>query len=114
MGLTPNRGAPVCALHLSDQKGQIGCSHIEDTGIVREFAVHIAHHLVGAVLCPVEHNALVRADAAFELIVSDEGPLWKLLPEFLCHVGMPTQKQNTLLGKNHVGRFASHNEPSVL
>ena len=69
----------VGILHLLNQQRNIGSCYINDACVFWQLAVHILHHLMGAVLGPIEHYSLVNAGAASNLIISHIGPLRKLL-----------------------------------
>ena len=84
-------------LHLRNQHGQICSRQIEDAGIGRELAVNIAHHLVGAMTCPVKDRSRICAGAFLELLIRNKRPLGNLLPELFRHVRVTAEEQNALL-----------------
>ena len=55
---------------------------------------------MGGVTCPVEDDGFVDDGKSFELVIGDEGPFWELATEFLCHIGMAAQEQDTFLGED--------------
>ena len=48
------------------------------------------------VACPVEDDGFIDDRKSFELIVSDERPLWELASELLSHIWVAAEEQDTL------------------
>lgn len=85
----------ICAFHLRNQQRQVGCADVEDGCIFREFAIDITHEFMRGVAGPVEDDGFVDDREAFELVVGDERPFWELVAEFLRHIGVAAEEQDT-------------------
>lgn len=46
---------------------------------------------------PVENDGFIDDRKPFELVIGDEGPLRELAAEFLCHIWVAAEEQDTFL-----------------